>query len=513
MNEAANEVMENSNAAISIEHDKVTCSYQNLAAEPAAPNGESTNVDSRIHWLESVNTAAINLLAKTEKLKRTLAEIAPLLEGVQEGFQKLRDKANLVGIPEDRRHILGCKSFQEFIDKKLGVTKQAVYKALETWEMKKEYGIPADQPLPSSQRKTGEPSPAAGHDSSANSGINGGSDSSSVETETDAGIETATSAEKQPQKSRERVYMHHPNAKIGDYYRKDMTSWFHKALRRGDEDAALFCASEFDWNELRGHVWNTLIVTASEDVGLADNNLTVQLLGLFKSNKAVGNDLEMARDFLVRAVLLVARAIKSRVADEALCTLYGNAIPEAEAESLLVEVVKLEKEGRSGEAWNKMRPIARTANAEVSVQVHALYEHWKHFGGKEHEASEDGAQNRIFFVHAALICARAEKTRQTERIYADRAKRDLPDYAKDYHSWTGKKELGRTRDSAEGVRHFLEEGAKLENEDTSPPNPYRPYFLEWIWSKVKKSPGSGPINLEYTDGTTPRGIIESAEQA
>lgn len=33
MNKAANEVMEDSNAAIAIEHDKVTCSYQNLAAE------------------------------------------------------------------------------------------------------------------------------------------------------------------------------------------------------------------------------------------------------------------------------------------------------------------------------------------------------------------------------------------------------------------------------------------------------------------------------------------------
>jgi hypothetical protein len=198
---------------------------------------------------------------------------------------------------------------------------------------------------------TGEENPAAKHDGSANRATNAGSDSGSVETETDAGIETATCAEKQPQKSPERVYMNDPNAKtIGDYHRKDMTSWFHKALRRDDEESALFSASELDLSGLPGHVWNTLIVTASEDVGPADNNVTVQLLGLFKSSKGVGNDVEMARNFLVHAELLVARAKKSRVVDEALCTLYGNAIPEAEAESLLVEVVKLEKEGRSGEA-------------------------------------------------------------------------------------------------------------------------------------------------------------------
>jgi hypothetical protein len=440
-----------------------------LNQDTAVPNNKSTNVDSPIHWLESVNTAAINLLTKTEKLKRTLAEIAPLLEAVQEGFQKLRDNANLVGIPEDRRHILGCKTFQEFIDKKLDVTKQAAYKALETWEIKKEHGIPADQPLPSSQRAK----------------------TSNVDTVTDAGTEAATSAEKHPQKSPERVYMNDPNAKtIGDYHRKDMTSWFHKALRRGDEESALFSASELDLTGLPGHVWNLLTVTASEDVGLADNNVTVQLLGLFKSSKGVGNDVEMARNFLVRAVLLVARAKKSRVVDEALCTVYGDAMPESQAEPLLVEVVKLDKEGRCGEGWEKLKLIARTANAEVSVQVHALYEHWKHFGGKEQEASEDRAQNRIFIVHAALICARAEKTRQTECVYADRAKRDIPDYAGDYHSWTGRNELGRKRNSAKGVQHFLEHGAKLENEDTSIPNPYRPYFLEWIWSKVKYAPGT-----------------------
>jgi hypothetical protein len=279
----------------------------------------------------------------------------------------------------------------------------------------------------------------------------------------------------------------------GGYYRKDITSWFHKALRRGDEDAALFCASELDLTGLQGHVWNTLILTASEDVGLADNSLAVQLLGLFKNSKALGDDVEMARHFLLDAVLLVARAKKNRVADEALCTIYGNAIPEAAAESLLVEAVKLEKEGRSGEAWNKLTRIARDADVAVAVQIHALHEHWKRSGGKNYEESENRAPNRLFLIHAALICERAEKTRQTERIYADRKKRKIPGYALDYHSRTGKKDYKRTKYSAEGVRHFLEEGATLENEDTSIPNPYRPHFEKWIWSKVKKAQGTAAV--------------------
>jgi hypothetical protein len=170
----------------------------------------------------------------------------------------------------------------------------------------------------------------------------------------------------------------------GGYYRKDITSWFHKALRRGDEDAALFGASELDLTGLQGHVWNTLIITASEDVGLADNSLTVQLLGLFKNCKALGNDGEMARHFVVDAVLLVARAKKNRMVDEAVNAIYKGGWNE-KSESLLVEVVKLDKEGRGGEAWNKLRLIASASDADVSVQVRALSEHWKRFGGKNYE--------------------------------------------------------------------------------------------------------------------------------
>jgi hypothetical protein len=278
----------------------------------------------------------------------------------------------------------------------------------------------------------------------------------------------------------------------GGYYRKDITSWFHKALRRGDEGAALFCASELDLTGLQGHVWNTLIVAASEDVGLADNSLTVQLLGLFKSNKALGDDEEMARRFLLDAVLLVAGAKKNRLVDEALNAIYNGGWNE-DSESLLVEVVKLDKEGRGGEAWKKLRRIASKSDAEVGVQVRALSEHWKCFGGKAYEESDDGASNRLFLIHAALICERAEQTRQTERIYADRAKRKVPDYALDLHSRTGPKDQKRTKDSIEGIRHFLEKGAKLEKEDNSIPNPYRPHFEKWMWSKVKKAQGTAAV--------------------
>jgi hypothetical protein len=298
---------------------------------------------------------------------------------------------------------------------------------------------------------------------------------------------------KNGKQSPERVYMHDPNARtVGGYPRKDITSWFHKALRRGDEDAALFCAIELDLTGLRGHVVNTLIVTASEDVGVAEPDLTVELLGLSKTLKSLPDE-ELARRFLLDAVLLVARAKKNRVADEALCTIYGKAIPEAEAESLLVEVVKLDRDGRSGEAWNKLTLIARDADVAVAVQIHALHEHWKNTHGEAFEESEEGAVNRIFLIDAAIRASRAEKSRQAQQAYADRKRRKVPDYALDYHSRTGKKDYKRTKDSAEGVRHFLEKGAKLENEDNSIPNPYRPHFEKWIRSKVKKAQGTAAV--------------------
>jgi hypothetical protein len=207
---------------------------------------------------------------------------------------------------------------------------------------------------------------------------------------------------KNAKKSPGRVYMHDPNAcTVGGYPRKDITSWFHKALRRGDEDAALFCASELDLSGLQGHVWNTLIVTASEDVGLADNSVTVRLLGLFKSTKALGDDEEMARRFLIDAVLLVARAKKNRLVDEALNAIYNGGWYER-SEPLLAEVVKLDKEGRCGEAWTKLRDVASKSDAEVGVQVRALSEHWKCREGKNYEESEDGASNRLFLIHVKV---------------------------------------------------------------------------------------------------------------
>jgi len=278
----------------------------------------------------------------------------------------------------------------------------------------------------------------------------------------------------------------------GGYYRRDMTSWFHKALRRGDEDTALFCASELDLTGLRGHVWNTLIVTASEDIGLADNSVIVQLLGLFKTAKALGDDRDMARHFVVAAVQLVARARKSRLTDEVLNAVY-NAGWNEKSEPLVTEVEKLDREGRGGEAWNKLRLIASECNADVCVQVRALYDHWKHFSGLHYEESDEGATNRIFLIHAALICQRAKKTREIERVYADRAKRKVPDYALDFHSRTGQKDYNRKRDTAEGVKHFLEDGAKLVNEDKSIPNTYKSHYEDWMWSKVKKAQGTAAV--------------------
>jgi hypothetical protein len=300
----------------------------------------------------------------------------------------------------------------------------------------------------------------------------------------------------QGKKTPGRVDMRSANARTrGGYYRKDITSLLHKSLRRGDESTALFAATELDLSGLRGHVVNTLIVTGSEDVGIADPDLTVQLLGLSKTLKSL-QDEELAKRFFLDMVLRVVRARKSRVSDEALCPIYGNAIPEKDAEPLLVEVVRLDRDGSSGKAWNNLTLIARDADAAVAVQIHALHEHWKNRQGEAFEESDEGAVNRIFLIDAAIRASRAEKSHQNQQAYADRAKRKIPDYALDYHSRTGFEVLKRTKTSAEAVRHFLEEGAKLANEDTSISNLYRAHFEKWIWSKVKKAPGKAAPSQE-----------------
>jgi replication-associated recombination protein RarA len=119
---------------------------------------------------------------------------------------------------------------------------------------------------------------------------------------------------------------------LGGYRNSECTSAMQKCIRRGMEEEALFWATELDLAGYGAYVWKRLRIIASEDIGLADPNLSVQVRLLYENwieQKKKKDDRSLAeRLFLVHAVLLCVRAKKSRMVDTALITMYRSDRPK-----------------------------------------------------------------------------------------------------------------------------------------------------------------------------------------
>ena len=113
-----------------------------------------------------------------------------------------------------------------------------------------------------------------------------------------------------------------------DYDFFECSSAMQKSVRRGDEDGALFWATELDKSGYGEYVWKRLKIMASEDIGLAEPRFPSELNALYnfwkqlKSKKDEENKPE--RLFLVHAVMIAARVRKSRMVDHACCVYYHN---------------------------------------------------------------------------------------------------------------------------------------------------------------------------------------------
>jgi replication-associated recombination protein RarA len=112
----------------------------------------------------------------------------------------------------------------------------------------------------------------------------------------------------------------------GGYFLGEVASALQKSIRRGLEDDALFWATELDISGFGEYAWKRLKIIASEDVGLADPLVAVAVQSLYQSWKEQRSKKdakhEPERLFFVHAVLLLARAQKSRMVDHALITFY-----------------------------------------------------------------------------------------------------------------------------------------------------------------------------------------------
>jgi len=108
----------------------------------------------------------------------------------------------------------------------------------------------------------------------------------------------------------------------------EISSALQKSIRRGDEDDALFWATELDKSNYGEYVWKRLKIIASEDVGLAEPLLPAVIESLYNNwlvqRKKKDTDHFPERLFLVHAVIFAVRAEKSRLVDHACCVYYNN---------------------------------------------------------------------------------------------------------------------------------------------------------------------------------------------
>ena len=108
----------------------------------------------------------------------------------------------------------------------------------------------------------------------------------------------------------------------------EASSALQKSIRRGLEEEALYWATELDKSGFGEYVWKRLKIIASEDVGLAWAAGPAVVQGLYHSwleqKKKKDETHYPERLFLVHAVILLARAPKSRVVDHALGCFYNN---------------------------------------------------------------------------------------------------------------------------------------------------------------------------------------------
>ena len=110
----------------------------------------------------------------------------------------------------------------------------------------------------------------------------------------------------------------------------EVTSALQKAIRRADEEGALTWAVEIDQSGFGAMLWSRLTTITSEDVGLAwpEGPAVIEALyAAWKRMKASKSRHHPERLQVIHAVLLLCRAPKSRLVNDAVWATYGHEQP------------------------------------------------------------------------------------------------------------------------------------------------------------------------------------------
>lgn len=139
---------------------------------------------------------------------------------------------------------------------------------------------------------------------------------------------------------------------------------------------------------------------------------------------------------------------------------FQKCIRRGDVDSALFWGTELDKSGFGEYAWKRLRIITSEdighADPRLVCLVRALYDNWRDQRKKDDTKHEP---ERLFFVHAIIAAACAEKSRTVDHALVvhyegERSKREVPDFALDKHT-----HRGRCRNRA--WKHWWEEGCQL----------------------------------------------------
>ena len=105
---------------------------------------------------------------------------------------------------------------------------------------------------------------------------------------------------------------------INGYDFFEASSAFQKAIRRGEEDEAMFWMVEIHKSGYTKYLWKRIIIIASEDIGLGDPDVIVKIMALKQSYDYLVKEQNTHNAEIlpfIQAALTLIRAKKSRFVD------------------------------------------------------------------------------------------------------------------------------------------------------------------------------------------------------
>jgi hypothetical protein len=281
-------------------------------------------------------------------------------------------------------------------------------------------------------------------------------------------------------------------------------SLLQKCIRRGREAYAVYFAKQLYLGKKREifgcDIWRRLLIVSVEDIGPADILMPIRIADL--ERVALWNTFDLRR--IVEAVVHLARSPKSRAVDDAI---HWFDHPELGPDFIrpdyvppTIDFLECIRSGREadavylakqlyGERQQLWRDLSTCAVGAWDAMMPLRFEDLERLAKRVGNHDPDHKPDLLMIVHAAMLLCRVQKsgdhwfdsrmnyvppTADELDRYADenQPRPDSDDFevvldaAKDMHTEVGRR-MGRT--GIVGMKHFLEHGAKLENElDVAP---------------------------------------------